>query len=87
MPLYGPLTKYCCYRYGTYCSKYANRSRREDNEKYSKGDNEGKLFRLYDGRGADPEIKDNAKKANDGTFPISYPWMPNTGSTSKQSNF
>ena len=68
-------------------AKHANRSRREDNEKYNKGDNERKLFRPYDGRAADPVIKDNVKKANDGTLSVSYPWMPNTGSTSKQSNF
>ena len=68
-------------------SKHANRSRREDIEKYNKGDNEGKLFRPYDGRAADPEIKDNVKKANDGTLSVSFPWMPNTSSTSKQSDF
>ena len=43
-------------------AKHANRIRREDIEKYKKGDNEGKLFRPYDGRAADPEIKDNVKK-------------------------
>ena len=32
----------------------------------------------------DSEIKDNVKKANDGTLSVSYPWMPSTGSTSKK---
>ena len=68
-------------------AKHANSSRREDIEKYNKGDNKGKLFRPYGGRAADPEIKDNVKKANDGTLSVSYPWMPITISTSKQSNF
>ena len=68
-------------------AKHANRSRREDIEKYNKEDNEGKRFRPYDGRAANLEIKDNVKNANDGTLSDSYPWMPNTGSTSKQSNF
>ena len=68
-------------------AKHVNRNRREDIEKHNTGDNEGKRFRPYDGRVTDPEIKDNVKKANDGTLLFSYPWMPNTGSTSKQSNF
>ena len=68
-------------------AKHANRSRRKDIEKYDKGHNEGKLFRPYDGRAADPEIKDNVKKPNDDTLSVSYPWMPNTASTSKQNNF
>ena len=65
MPFYGPLTKRCCYIYETYIVvKHANTNRREDIEKYNKGDNKGKLFRLSDGRAADPEIKDNVEKAN-----------------------
>ena len=68
-------------------AEHANSSWREDTKKYNKGDNESKLFRPYDRRAADPEIKDNVKKANDGTLSVSYPWMFNTGSTSKLSNF
>ena len=68
-------------------AKHANSSRRKDIEKYDKGHNEGILFRPYDGRAADPEIKDNVKKVNDDTLSVSNPWMPNTASTSKQNNF
>ena len=56
---------------------HANRSQRVDIEKYNKGDNKGKLFRPYDGRTADPEIKDNVKEANDCTLSVSYLWMSN----------
>ena len=68
-------------------AKHANGSWREHTEKYNKGDNESKLFRPYDRRAADPEMKDNVKKANDGILSVSYPSMFNTGSTSKLSNF
>ena len=68
-------------------AKLANRSRREEIEKYNTGDNKGQLFRPCDGRAEDPEIKDHVKKANDGTLSVSYPWMSNTGSTSKESDF
>ena len=68
-------------------AKHANSSWREDTEEYNKGDKERKLFRPYDRRAADPDMKDNVKKANDGTLSVSYRWMFNTGSTSKLSNF
>ena len=73
MPVYGPLTNVVIVDMAHIVAKHANSSRREDIEKYNKGDNKGKLFRPYGGRAADPEIKDNVKKANDGTLSVSYP--------------
>ena len=56
-------------------ANHANNTRKEDNRKYGKTDEEGRLFFPYEGRVTSSDDSEAVRLSKENLLEVSFPWM------------
>ena len=59
-------------------ANHANNTRKEDNRKYGKADEEGRLFFPYEGRVASSDDSKSIRLSKENLLEVNFPWMSTT---------
>ena len=59
-------------------ANHANNTRKEDNRKYGKADEEGRLFFPYEGRVASSDDSESIRLSKENLLEVNFPWMSTT---------
>ena len=65
-------------------ANHANNTRKEDNRKYGKADEEGRLFFPYEGRVASSDDSKSIRLSKENLLEVNFPWMSTTNKPLKE---